>query len=243
MSDASTSSKHQLLDAAWGDFCRDTPVGLRGPWEAFKYALESRRHTGETSPLAFSYATCNSGGGGKPTVTIGFETLSEAQGMHGWLIKSQRSAVETTEKQMNFIDVVFDGPPSHESGRFVEVEDPSGKSISAGQWIDRGNGLWALRIPRSPEPLCELLTEGVRLRGWCDTPLPGQPYPEYACGKCWTCRVRATLAEIRPVEPACKYCAAGVPIEIERENDNWRFHTTGTGIHPCSAVNGSEEHT
>ena len=48
------------------------------------------------APLTFSYATCNSGGGEKPTVTLGFETLSEAQSMHGWLIHSQRSAVEPT---------------------------------------------------------------------------------------------------------------------------------------------------
>jgi hypothetical protein len=45
-----------------------------------------------------------------------------------------------------YIDVVFDGPPSHESGHFVEVEDNSGKSRGVGEWIDRGNGLWALRI-------------------------------------------------------------------------------------------------
>lgn len=45
-----------------------------------------------------------------------------------------------------YIDVVFDGPPSHESGRFVEVEDNSGRSVKIGEWIDRGNGLWALRI-------------------------------------------------------------------------------------------------
>lgn len=49
-----------------------------------------------------------------------------------------------------FIDVVFDGPPSHESGRFIEVEDPFGKSINAGDWIDRENGLWALRIYSTP---------------------------------------------------------------------------------------------
>lgn len=49
---------------------------------------------------------------------------------------------------MNYIDIVFDGPPSHECGRFVEVEDPTGRSISVGQWIDRGNGIWALRIQR-----------------------------------------------------------------------------------------------
>ena len=52
-----------------------------------------------------------------------------------------------------FLDIVFDGPPSHESGRFVEVEAPDGRSVNAGEWIDRGNGLWALRIPRmAPQP-------------------------------------------------------------------------------------------
>ena len=45
-----------------------------------------------------------------------------------------------------WFDIVFDGPPSHESGRFVEVEDSTGESVKAGDWIDRGNGLWALRI-------------------------------------------------------------------------------------------------
>lgn len=46
----------------------------------------------------------------------------------------------------DFIDIVFDGPPGPESGRFVEVEDPDGRSINVGTWIDRGDGLWALRI-------------------------------------------------------------------------------------------------
>lgn len=55
-------------------------------------------------------------------------------------------------ESVNFIDIVFDGPPSHESGRFVEVENAKGESINAGEWIDRGNGLWALRLStRAPE--------------------------------------------------------------------------------------------
>jgi hypothetical protein len=45
------------------------------------------------------------------------------------------------------IDIVFDGPPSHQAGRFVEVEDAQGHGISIGTWIDRGDGMWALRIP------------------------------------------------------------------------------------------------
>ncbi len=52
------------------------------------------------------------------------------------------------ETSLPFVDVVFDGPPAHESGRFVETEDPTGASVNVGEWIDRGNGLWALRIPR-----------------------------------------------------------------------------------------------
>lgn len=47
---------------------------------------------------------------------------------------------------MKTIDIVFDGPPSHDMPRLVEVER-DGKSIRLGEWIDRGDGLWALRIP------------------------------------------------------------------------------------------------
>ena len=50
------------------------------------------------------------------------------------------------------INIIFDGPPSHESGRFVEVEDDDGNAISAGEWIDRGDGYWALRIAGRVEP-------------------------------------------------------------------------------------------
>jgi len=52
-----------------------------------------------------------------------------------------------------FIDIVFDGPPGPVCGRFVEVELPDGRSCNVGEWIDRKNGLWALRIPRAhPAP-------------------------------------------------------------------------------------------
>jgi len=47
-----------------------------------------------------------------------------------------------------FIDIVFDGPPSHEAGRFVEVENPEGASINAGEWVQRPDGYWVLRIRR-----------------------------------------------------------------------------------------------
>lgn len=46
----------------------------------------------------------------------------------------------------NYIAIVFDGPPSHEAGRFVEVNDSHGKSIDIGTWVSRGDGSWELRI-------------------------------------------------------------------------------------------------
>jgi hypothetical protein len=47
------------------------------------------------------------------------------------------------------INIIFDGPPSHESGRFVEVEMDDGKSISIGEWIEK-DGFWSLRITALP---------------------------------------------------------------------------------------------
>lgn len=50
------------------------------------------------------------------------------------------------------IDIVFDGPPSHESGRFIEVENDQRHSIRFGEWIDRGDGYWVLRIEQKDWP-------------------------------------------------------------------------------------------
>lgn len=44
------------------------------------------------------------------------------------------------------VDVVFDGPPGPDPGRFVEVEDEAGQSVDVGEWVERSDGYWALRI-------------------------------------------------------------------------------------------------
>jgi len=44
------------------------------------------------------------------------------------------------------IDIVFDGPPGPEAGRFVEVENDKGESIRFGHWVKREDGFWALRV-------------------------------------------------------------------------------------------------
>lgn len=62
------------------------------------------------------------------------------------LIGKSLYAAPPVAQALTYLDVLFDGPPSHESGCFVEVNDPSGKSVNAGEWIKRDDGLWALRI-------------------------------------------------------------------------------------------------
>ena len=56
---------------------------------------------------------------------------------------------------MTDIHIVFDGPPGHEPGRFVEVEDANGISIKFGEWKHRDDGYWALVFPTFPDLLAE----------------------------------------------------------------------------------------
>jgi hypothetical protein len=60
-----------------------------------------------------------------------------------------------------FIDIVFDGPPGANPGRFVEVENESGESICAGEWIDRGDGMWALRVQVAVAPDQTVVSRGA----------------------------------------------------------------------------------
>lgn len=50
-----------------------------------------------------------------------------------------------------FLHIVFDGPPGPTAGRFVKVETPSGHSVNAGEWHERPDGYWELRLTR-PAP-------------------------------------------------------------------------------------------
>jgi hypothetical protein len=47
---------------------------------------------------------------------------------------------------MDYSDIVFDGTPSPDGARFVEVEDSRGSSITFGEWVRRPDGYSALRI-------------------------------------------------------------------------------------------------
>jgi hypothetical protein len=66
-----------------------------------------------------------------------------------------------------YVDIVFDGPPDHHAGKFVEVEDANGRSMRYGEWIHRPDGYWALRIPRiavetsEPTTCLGLIRDGI----------------------------------------------------------------------------------
>jgi len=49
------------------------------------------------------------------------------------------------------INIVFDAPPGPTSGRFIEVENDEGESINIGEWLQRPDGLWSLRIESLPD--------------------------------------------------------------------------------------------
>jgi hypothetical protein len=45
------------------------------------------------------------------------------------------------------VDIVFTSPPGPKAPRLVEVEDDQRRSIRYGQWVERDDGAWVLRIP------------------------------------------------------------------------------------------------
>ena len=48
------------------------------------------------------------------------------------------------------INIIFDGPPGPEGPRFIEVETDDGRSIRVGEWQQRQDGNWGLRIAALP---------------------------------------------------------------------------------------------
>lgn len=82
------------------------------------------------------------------------------------------------------IDVLFDGPPGPEGGRFIEAEDSGGRSIRAGEWIRRGDGLWALRLIVLLPP--RLSPEGREAAARLGMPQELPPHTLHRCKICKT---------------------------------------------------------
>ena len=75
------------------------------------------------------------------------EKALEAETYHGMSVRlnDQLAALRAAGGQA--LNIVFDGPPGPVSGRFIEVENDAGAGVNAGEWSERSNGWWALRIP------------------------------------------------------------------------------------------------
>lgn len=70
---------------------------------------------------------------------------------------------------MKYIDIVFDGPPGADGGRFVEVEDHRGKSTSVGEWLTTADGRYHILRIMQPLTLAEVLSTQLQLQarmGW-----------------------------------------------------------------------------
>jgi len=68
---------------------------------------------------------------------------------------------------MKKIRFVFDGPPGPECGRFVEVENEKGESISIGEWVEEGK-FWYLEFPDHRTANAELLEALEQMSSWFD---------------------------------------------------------------------------
>lgn len=54
------------------------------------------------------------------------------------------SAALSAQTAPQGLRIVLDGPCGPEAGRFVEVENAAGRSVNAGEWRERADGLWEL---------------------------------------------------------------------------------------------------
>ena len=116
--------------------------------DLFRLRRESRgitqREMGKLVQSTMSHVSRLEGGSRDPSLRT-LRAYAAASGGPISLLIEPDGKVSAGERHL-FIDIVFDGPPGPEAGRFVEVENPDGASISVGEWIDRGDGFWALRI-------------------------------------------------------------------------------------------------
>lgn len=83
------------------------------------------------------------------------------------------------------VDVIFDGPPGHDGGRFVEVE-VNGKSINAGEWVQlarREKQEWALQIEARKIPHPALHASAPGSCQCADCKMDQEPCPD--CYRVW----------------------------------------------------------
>lgn len=98
------------------------------PWDISTHAL--RAHLAEIAEYPNRPLVMMSQG----LIVAAFTALIEA-----------REKIEATHPTP-FVDVVFEGAPGPDGLRFVEVETEHGAGVKLGQWLERHNGQWVLRV-------------------------------------------------------------------------------------------------
>ncbi len=138
-----------------------------------------------------------------------------------------------TEKKLA---IVFDGPPSHESGRFVEVE-LDGASVSFGEWQENGE-FWELVLPEPYARLAEYENDETATRRELalvkrklEEPTRCNSGHETLPLKLWTCPTCHEELErkLEAIEPKAKM----LDMMTEPEHiDSFLEATTGIEEHP-----------
>lgn len=134
-----------------------------------------------------------------------------------WQCGKPRSSHVAKSTEARDLFVVFDGPPSHESGRFVELEDANGAGVGGvAEWKQREDGYWTLGpfrgVPSADE--AEGPLQAAFVEGWKDA---------------WR---RALGRDFRPgVDPEppagqerCSYCGELFPKPVELHHHESECH-------------------
>lgn len=58
---------------------------------------------------------------------------------------------DAPDSQRQPINILFSGPPGPSGCEFVDAETDDGKPIRVGEWIERPDGYWAIRITELPK--------------------------------------------------------------------------------------------
>lgn len=90
------------------------------------------------------------------------------------LLRAVIAEADPAETPGDYVDIVFDGPPDHTAGRFVEVEDSTGRSIRFGHWVKRPDRMWVLRIAREERTTLDQIRARIKLaESWNRYLVPG----------------------------------------------------------------------
>lgn len=144
-----------LLDAYRSEVACETYNG----WYRHKASLDVRKELDELLAAARAALSSSPQGGAEPVAWVDPSVVRDlCKGFDGAVYLHVAATKEMGEVPLYVsalveqpsepvaLRIVFDGPPSHDGGRFVEIEDANGKSFNAGEWKQRTDGLWELRV-------------------------------------------------------------------------------------------------